>query len=223
MATHSQLLVVINRFSAELDNIRQSLYFAEQASFSRRGPSVWPGVKSSAFVMLAANMEWATSGVLRCVVEEIDRQEIPFHKLRSSLLAIALHPQFESVKQVSFMKEMSRRVEILGTPTAIRSCQLSQGQLPLDGKTIRPHHLDLIWEIFGFAGSPLAGPVEKLALTSVADVRNELVHGDTSPVVVAGRQGIDVILRRVSQIEDIVLRLCLAADEYLQQSGFLRK
>ncbi len=54
--------------------------------------------------------------------------------------------------------------------------------IPYDGKTVRPLHIQLFWELFEIPGEPFPSMVHRQSLQTLADDRNRVAHGEILPL-----------------------------------------
>lgn len=209
-------------FGNRVDEVRQSLYYCD-VNFARTDTRlIRQGVRASSYVYLAASIEVHLNDTLTALVDEITASVSRTLDLRLSLFAIASSPVFDAISDVRGLKNWSRRCEVLSTIESTDPLRMDSGDLPLDGRTIRPEHFESVWRVFGLPGVPLPGSLHSLALRDLADSRNDVAHGNQRLAVVAGRKSIDDMLRMVVRVEEIGLHLWTAASKYLSQKSYLR-
>ena len=115
-----------------------------------------------------------------------------------------------------------KRVEMLAGLDNKASCAFNPLYLPVDGKTLRPQHLEVIWAVFGFTTPPVPDPISRLALIDLADTRNKVAHGEEDPSVVAGQRSATEMLKLIDRIEDIVIHMWATISDYLTMKEYLR-
>jgi hypothetical protein len=142
--------------------------------------------------------------------------------LRPSVLSLACADQHQALQEVRGLKMWRHRAGLLESVRSNDICNIGGNEIPLDGRTVRPEHLETIWQVFGFPGTPTVSPSNRLALKDVADARNELAHGDEDPRVVAGRKSRVDLLQIVERIDELMVNLWVQAEEYLDQRLYLR-
>jgi hypothetical protein len=94
--------------------------------------------------------------------------------------------------------------------------------LPLDGRTLRPEHFETIWRVFGLPGAPLPSGRHSFALNDLADGRNAVAHGRSSPTMFGRSKVMADVVRIVDFIEEVVLATAVAADTYLRAHQYRR-
>jgi hypothetical protein len=99
---------------------------------------------------------------------------------------------------------------------------LPEAHLPLDGRTIEPEHLEIVWAVFALPRDPFPGPIQKMALLDVARGRNQVAHGETRPEDLGRSKTIGDLRKLVGYIEDVVQHVYICGSEYLATSGFKR-
>jgi hypothetical protein len=130
---------------------------------------------------------------------------------------------FDSLQDVGGLKQWERRVEVLHRSTSTDIAVFADSELPLDGKTIRPAHLNTVWLVFGLPGSSLPTPRHAFALNDLAEGRNMVAHGREAPLHFGRRRVTADVLRIADHIEEIGIHLALKLDEYLSGQLYLRQ
>lgn len=210
------------QFGARLDQVRQELYYCDVNFTKKESRFLRQSIRANGYVHLAAALEQLVNLTAETVILEINRVGISLVDLRLSLFSISSGGHFESLGDVRGLKNWLRRCEILQNLHSTDVVQLEPAHVPLDGRTIRPEHLNAIWGVFGFPGLPLPGPLHALALRDLADSRNDVAHANEDLSVVAGRKSVSDMFAFVARIEEVGLHLFAAADEYLQLAMFRR-
>jgi hypothetical protein len=116
----------------------------------------------------------------------------------------------------------AKRAALFSAVSTADVCDLSLDSLPMDGRTLRPTHFDTIWHVFGLNGDSTPSPRHRLALTDLADARNDLAHGERSPNEVAGRKSVDDTIRPLGTVEEVVLHVWDALTECLGTAAYRR-
>lgn len=223
MTVYGQLNLTLNEYGGLISEIRQNLYYADVASRSKPlRPELWMGVRASAFVLMAAALESCVKQTLERLLDEIRALQVRRIELRMSLFALEGYRHFDAMRVGNKMTDLGRRLDLLEEVNSGDFCSLDLSCLPLDGRTIRAQHFELIWRVFGFTGDALPSARHKLALSNIADSRNDVVHGEQSARTVGSRQSIDDIFRLVNQAEDVVIHLHEAIVRYLDSRAYLR-
>ena len=218
---YSSLDRVLLAGGKQLDDVRQDLYFADTNLLGKRRASTWRQIHGTSYVHIAACLEVTVKGLLRALIDEIDGKMLSYSRLRTSLFALIGDSQFSAISATTKARH-DKRLEIFDLLDSSATCSLNNAVLPLDGGTLRPHHFDVIWAVFGLPMMPLPEPRHRLALTSIADARNDVAHGDSTPVEVSSRQSISDTIRQLERAEEILIHLHTNATEYLDSRGFLR-
>lgn len=212
---------VVMEAGSRLDAVRQDLYFADANILSGRRIATWRHVHGSAYVLIAACLEVSVKEMLRAAVDEINSLNLEHCYLRTSLFSLVGEPFFNSLASSSRPK-MGKRVELMELTASRTICLLNNTVLPLDGRTLRAAHFELIWAVFGLPLKPLPQPTHALALTSIADARNNIAHGEMTAEQVARRQPIADTLKLIERAEEVLINLHTAICLYLQNGGYVR-
>ena len=212
----------IQNFSESTDRIRQDLYYCDVSFTQRSTRELRANVHAASYVYAAAAIERFVNDLLVAVINEISAALITLNKLRLSLFALLETPRFESLKQVRGLKMWQKRGEVFASLELQTSCLLSEEHLPLDGRTIRREHLETIWAIFGLTGLPAPSPLHEVALSSLADARNKVAHGEERASVVAGQTSITDTLKLLDRLDEIALHLWDKFTDYLTAKEYMR-
>ncbi|MHC5559283.1 MAE_28990/MAE_18760 family HEPN-like nuclease [Kocuria sp. U4B] len=216
---HSQLENILDDASRRLDEVRASLI---SASEGRLDSHIRDQVLANSYVLMEAALESSLKKILSSVIDEINSASIRICDLRWSLFSLLGNPLFNSISNQAKAGSLNKRVELMETLDSTEVCLIDNEYLPLDGRTIRKRHLDLIWRVFGFGGSSLSEARHQFTLETSADARNDVAHGDATASEVAGRQPIETVLRYVDEIEKVILHVSQSADDYLATHGYQR-
>lgn len=210
-------------FSSAIAGVERQL--ADLKSRSGTPPSsraLEAAAKSALYIWLAAALETFTSALLRAVLQEIENSGCRLDLLHYRLFSIACAAELQSLQDIRGLKMWARRAEILervGDPAPVT---FGNQLLPLDGTTIRPHHLETIFRVFGFAGPVLPAGPHQFALIDLAETRNRLAHGEDDPVTVGRSKAISDVEGLAKRVEEIGLHLLLAAEEFLAAKRYTR-
>lgn len=192
--SHPAIEAALLKFGDTVDGIRQGLYYCDVTFTQKASRKLRQNIRASAYVHLAAVVEVLVNETFLGVVGEIDALVGKLSDLRLSLFAIASGPNFDSLADLRGLRNWHRRCQILSDIESHAILRLDESRLPLDGRTIRPEHLDAAWKVFGFYGPSLPSSLHALALRDLADSRNDVAHGNESLSVIAGRKSPDDML-----------------------------
>lgn len=209
-------------FGASVDEVRQQLYYCDVNFLRKETRFLKQSIRASVYVYLAVALEAQVYSTTESLSAEVSAAALNLADLRFSLFAISSSPEFNALSEVRGLKNWSRRCQVLEAIDSGDRVQLDGMHLPLDGRTIRPEHLQSVWRVFGLPGSPLPGPFHALALRDLANSRNDVAHGNEPLAVVAGRKSPADMLRLVGRIEEIGLNLFSSATEYLDRALYRR-
>jgi hypothetical protein len=220
--SYPRLDQAVLEFSARLDTVRQDLYYCDVNFAKGKQRELGRNVRAAAYVYVCAAIERVTSDLLVATLAEISAATVEIRKVKLSLVALTQAPLFDSLQDVRGLKMWLKRVEMLDATNDQLSCTFDALCLPLDGRTIRPQHLEVIWTVFGFSTPPVPTSVSRLALNDLADARNSIAHGEDSPSRVAGQRSVTDMLKLIDRIEDIVIHMWSTISDYLTKKEYLR-
>lgn len=222
MSSYPQLDRALTDLGASNDRCRQALYYCDITFMRPEKRALRHDIQASIYVYTAAAVEAFTRTVVSGVADEINARQIPLATLAFNLFAISHGNHLSSLQDVRGLKMWRRRAELLNDAASSNQAILPTDYMPLDGRTIRPEHLETIWTVFGFSGNPLPDPRTGLALKTVADCRNLVAHGEEQPSTVAGLHSVDDMLRLLERIDGLAIHLYDAAVDYLSRQLYLR-
>jgi hypothetical protein len=134
-------------------------------------------LKAWAYVWVAAVMEQYVKGILGVVLTELSALGLQRDQLNVSLLSMCSRKEFDALKDLAKLTKWKRRIQVLSAVVDHAPAVFDPSILPLDGKTIRPHHFDLVWEVFGFQGPSIPSQLHRAALIDIAEGRTLLHMG----------------------------------------------
>lgn len=219
---YPQVDQAVLEFSARLDSIRQDLYYCDVNFAKGKAREVGRNVRAAAYVYTAAAVENVVSELLTATLSEITSAAVELRKIRLSLLALAQAPHFDSLQQLRGLKMWARRSQVFGDIDSMSTCAFDCSNLPLDGRTIRPEHLETIWAIFGFTAPAVPDPLGRLALNELANARNSVAHGEGKPSEIGGQTSVTDMLRLLDRIESVVINMWTSVNGYLSNRSYLR-
>lgn len=214
----------LSEFTREVDAIRRYLHDADVGAV-HLNPAIREragAAKAFSYVWLSASLEQFVRGFLESLSRELTSRQIPRSDLRRCLLALCDFPHFDALREVGGLPMWSRRVEVMARTESRDAAVFSDVVFPLDGRTLRPEHFETIWRIFGLPGVPLPSGRHSFALNDLADGRNAVAHGRSSPSAFGRSKVMADVLRIVDFIEDVVLETAVAADTYLRAHQYRR-
>lgn len=204
----------VRRDLVRLDSLNLAVRGGERESLlrARAATSVW----------LAAIMERFVTAWLTGVVGEFNAKGLIWSDVRLSIFSIACGAEFQAIADGVKREVWKKRISIACMSGQTGAASLSAVHLPLDGQTVRPAHLDDIWSVFGFPGSPLPTPLHRALLNSIASYRNQVAHGAERPSVIGAKFSYSDYLKHVSRFEDIIENMIICSEDYFVKRLYLR-
>jgi hypothetical protein len=209
--------------SASFDRIRNDLNFAD-SRFTRdaRERDRIACLNASAYIWMASIVERFIKRVLASVLEEINGRGVRRDQIRYCLFALAIANDLDSMEHSQRLKKWRQRARAFDSVADSAPVVFNTAIMPIDGRTIRGDHLETIWQTLGLSGDPVPHPRCMLALSDLADGRNNLAHGEVDPVAFGRRKTISDVRRLVDTVEDVVLHVCEASQRYLANNEYVR-
>jgi hypothetical protein len=87
--------------------------------------------------------------------------------------------------------------------------------IPYDGRTVRPLHIQLFWELFEMPGDPFPSIVHKQSLQTLADDRNSVAHGEMQPATLGRQRTKEDVKASLVRLEETTERTYLATRKML--------
>ncbi len=209
--------------SSAFDRIRNDLNFAD-SRFTRdpRERDRIACLNASAYIWLASIVERFIKRALSSILDEINAREVHREHIKYSLFALAVASELDSMENSKKLKKWRQRAKAFRSVTDPTPVVFNTAVIPIDGRTIRGDHLETIWETLGLSGDHVPHPRCKLALSDLAEGRNNLAHGEIDPVAFGRRETISDMRRLVDTIEDVVFHVCEASQRYLANNEYIR-
>lgn len=208
----------------EIANVRRDL-----ANFDARVLAMVGSERDSVFrarasthVWLAAVMERFVGDWLVGICTEFNALGIRWCDVRLSLFSIACGSEIQSIADGVRKGAWPRRVAMFTKVSEALPAILDASHVPLDGKTIRPSHLDDIGAVFGFDQNLLPSPLHRAILGAVADYRNDIAHGKERPAIAGSRFAYSDYMRHVTRFEDMVEHIAIESENYFLRGKYLR-
>jgi hypothetical protein len=178
--------------------------------------------RASTHIWLAAIVERFVAEWLQAICSEFNTMKLSWVDVRLSLLSVGCGAELQAIADGVRKDAWGRRVSIFDRAVDTNSAMLSFDFVPLDGKTIRPSHLDDIWKVFGFRSQVFPHAMHRFVLTTIADKRNEIAHGRIRPAQAGASFTYGDYERHISRVEDIVEHLIISTEDYFAKSHYLR-
>ena len=214
---HTDLATAIDRIKRELA-AADVLALPNNATQRERAACI----KAWSYVWLSAAVEQFVTTLLQAVLLEINTQALAPASMSMSLLAMLFGSEFQSLQSRRGLKDWEKRLEILALVEGGDHIPFNTTVLPLDGRTIGPDHLGVIWSAFGFDGSPIPSGRHRDALKELREGRNAVAHGREEPVSFGRRKTAGDVMGMVDLIEDIADNFMVTADDFLQSKAYAR-
>jgi hypothetical protein len=194
--------------------LRSTLAEAEALRRGRFDPSrLAADFKASAYVSLAAILEFAIREIGPEVRAEVLRACPHPELLRAELAAIAAHRSFASASN-SNRTGLIERVRLSKGPT-LSTDDWTDDILFADGRTVDGTSFDALWGVLGLPGDSLPSTGHRLALGEIKDLRNRIAHGEDEAARVGASKTFHELFLRISQVEDVLERLDASLDTWI--------
>ena len=216
---------ILDEALSELRSIIQSLLWADMAVLTsspiqKRSAHL---IISSSYVLIAAVVEKFFRQTVKKLGIDICQSTALQCDIKPSLHSIFGDQHINSLRDLrDYQKSWEKRIEIFDLQSSNLPLTQFQLDLPLDGKTIRPVHLDVIWRVFSLPNTPFPNLQCRAALVDVADSRNDVAHGHINFTTFARKKGTTDTLNKITRIEELLTHVSLQAMAYIANQGYLK-
>ena len=213
-----------NDAASRLDAVRAMLALLESIDVGKdpRAEAAWAGQKAAVYVWLGACLEDFLKQFLVFLLREISAQRLKCRDVRVELLSVAAGALFTKLEALRRLRKWRDRVALLRQVVDATEVILPEAHLPLDGRTIEPEHLEIVWLVFALPGTPFPGAIQRMALLDVSRGRNQVAHGDMRPEDLGRSKTISDLRKLVGYVEDLVQHVYMCGTQYLDSGGFRR-
>lgn len=214
---------ILDTALGELSLVNQSLKWAQIAVLAsspsqRRSAHT---VTSSSYVLIAAVVENFVRNTVARLGQDIRATGVPMREVKTSLLSIFGNNHLVSIRDIrDYQKSWIKKIELLAMPDSSFPLGDLSADLPLDGKTIRPVHLETIWSVFSMPLSPFPNLLCRVALIDIADGRNDIAHGHISVETFAKSKGNVDTIKKISRIEELLTHITICSTEYISTKAY---
>lgn len=219
-------VAIDNAFSdaaAAIDRIRNDLKFVD-ARFPRISSERDRAacLNAAAYIWLASIVERFIKSVLRSILDEINARGVRRDQIKHSLFALLAANDLDSMENSKKLRKWRMRAAVFRSVDDSSLVAFNSAVIPIDGRTIRGDHLETIWEAFGLSGACVPHPRCMLALSDLAEGRNNLAHGEVDPVAFGRRKSITDMARLTEIVEDVLLHIYESSQIYLANNEYIR-
>lgn len=132
------------------------------------------------FVVLYGALEYTITATVSAVIRTINERSVNINSLRPRLLSIALHPQFDALKDAR-SKMWVKRLDLLQKIELNDFFGAEDTLLPVQNGNIKFKSLEFIWELFGLSSGILPEKRMYGLFDTLAENRMSIAHGRKAP------------------------------------------
>lgn len=132
------------------------------------------------FVVLYGALEYTISAAVSTVIRTINERSVNINSLQPRLLSIALHPQFDALKDAR-SKMWVKRLDLLQKIEFNELFGADDNLLPVQNGNIKFKSIEFIWELFGLSSEVLPEKRMYGLFDTLAENRMTIAHGRKSP------------------------------------------
>ncbi len=213
-----------------IDNLKKYLTIAKEYAEADKGVLHFLTVEArgSAVVGVCAELEALVRVSLHSCLEALNKRELKLNQIVPSLRRLAVHTVFESLKTLN---EHSKLWERRGFTTTLEVCNdvaefpiiRKHAQPPLDGRTLKPDHFSMIWEVFSLPRDPFPEISWRMSLQKLSGLRNDVAHGNLKFHQIFQQAGtsIEEIERYLDDMAEFSIHFCDVWGFYMESEGYL--
>jgi len=202
-----------DRYAAVCADILQSLAAEDAAKGPDQHPFPFAQARAWALVWLAAGVEvfWRSYLEALCKALAISGK----HKLRRHLRAqlVFFYDRLLTIGAGEALSTWKKGGDLLQSLVTDARAPIVF-RIPFDGRTVRPEHVETVWELFDLPTPPFPSPIHRTDLDTLANKRNEIAHGHLSPVTVGRLVTKADVLATVTRVSEIVDRCVLVSGSF---------
>lgn len=172
--------------------------------------------KGLVFIQNYATYEYTVNQSVRALIDALNTRTIPLTQVRTELLALALHAEFESIIKGALKKTWESRSDLLRKTRSNLLSKVHDNLFPKDGSHYRAKQLETIWSIFGIPG-PIV-PEEKIRshIEEMVENRNKIAHGVDSAESIGRRYTLAELSTTVDKNEALCSHIIAAISNHVK-------
>lgn len=172
------------------------------------------------FVVLYGALEYTITATVSAVIRTINERSVNINSLRPRLLSIALHPQFDALKDAR-SKMWVKRLDLLQKIELNDFFGAEDTLLPVQNGNIKFKSLEFIWELFGLSSGILPEKRMYGLFDTLAENRMSIAHGRKAPQEVGrsySKSDLDVFY---TSFKNYLSYLISSFEAYVQNQEYL--
>lgn len=190
-------------------------------------------LRAASIIAAMAEMEALLREMLVDIGAHINNSGTTISEIVPSLRPLALVGEFERFADMGrnksntwYLRLSVTQLEGSAEVAKFPKLRTSGPQPPLDGSTIKPDHISLIWQVLGMDLGDLLGGARTVASLKKCNVlRNDIAHRNESIVEVFRGPGCRAsdIIGYLGDISNLIVYIGLKWKEYIDTQAYLRK
>lgn len=209
-----------------LQKLKNERVVADPTSLAVRGNRIISDLiartRAGDYVWMSAILERFVRESVSALTVEVRGAATSWAEIRPSLFSLCI--EFDKLREMrDYERIWTARLDLFKRLSSTMVLDVAQfAGSPLDGKSIRDHHFEIIWSVFGLPGPYLPDVRYKGQLRDLADGRNLVAHGETDALTF-GRNKTDAdLLKTIDVVETVILHMHLAMSEYMAKRLYRR-
>ena len=172
------------------------------------------------FVVLYGALEYTISATVSAVIRTINERSVNINSLQPRLLSIALHPQFDALKDAR-SRMWVKRLDLLKKIEFNDLFGADDNLLPVQNGNIKFKSIEFIWELFGLSSDVLPEKRMYGLFDTLAENRMSIAHGRKAPQEVGrsySKSDLDVFY---TSFKNYLSYLISSFEAYVQNQEYL--
>lgn len=169
--------------------------------------------KGMIFVQVYAAYEYTVKSVVRTAIDAINAHETKMNDMRPTILAIYLHPELTSLRDIGEKSVWEARLALFDKAFSSVAAS-SNGVVPHDGSHYRYSALELVFKVFGISRLPVRRRSHMPRINEVVENRNQIAHGSERAEDIGRRYTRSDIHHMMKQMKSVCLLLLTTFDGY---------
>lgn len=158
-------------------------------------------VRAWAIVWMSAVAESFWLPFLRAVCEEFAQSSSISHRRKMRAQSIFFMDRIFSNVTNDLDRRWRKSFDLMDA-IVLADRKSAKITVPYDGKTLRPVHLDLFWEMFQLPGAPFPSMIHRQSLETMANDRNSVAHGEQLPLTLGRLRAKSDVTATLSRLEE---------------------
>lgn len=187
-------------------------------------------LRAAATVAAMAELEALLRDMLISIGAHVTSAGVTYRDLKPSLRSLAAHSEFEGLvatrdsERMWDRRQLVTRLDDSDDLAALPGRTIRSPQPPLDGRTIQPRHISLVWSVLGIH-NPIPSASTVASLKKLTQLRNDVAHRNIEVRDVFSEPGrtASAIAKYLDDVLLLVLHIGVEWGAYVANQSYLRR